>query len=72
MARRVNQSGDYLYDLAAEARGRSGKLQINGNPVFGAVRLLENSSNKAKMQQLEKAFAHLKKLLHTEDSKTVF
>jgi hypothetical protein len=72
MARRTTPNGDYLYDLAAEARGKSGKLQVNGNPVFGAVRLLENSSNKTKMQQLEKAFAHLKKLLGTEDSRTVF
>jgi len=72
MAMRSTPSGDHLYDLAAEAKGRSGKLQVNGNPVDVAVRLLEGSPNQRRIERLEKAFDHLKNLLGTEDAKTAF
>ena len=71
-AKKVTAKGHYQYDLMVETRGKGGKIRFNGGEISGAIPLIKNVSNKNRIDALVKAFAHLKKLLGTGDSRSPF
>ena len=69
MAKKVATDGHYYYSLMLETRGRTGKIQINGVDTLGTRLIVRGMSNKTRIQRLQLAFNHLKRLLSGADSK---
>lgn len=61
MARRLNQKGEFQFDLVVETQGRSGRMFENGKYITGTRRILKNAGNERRIQALADAFNQLKK-----------